>query len=481
MQKRTKIVCTIGPACETQEILEEMIEAGMNVARLNFSHGSYEHHTMLIKNIRNASEKLGIPVAILQDLQGPKIRVGIMPEEGIELKNDSSISFDTSKKEYKEGGPIPVDWEKLHEFMKPGERILLNDGKMEASVESVEGHVINARVRVGGKLTSHKGMNVPDTKMSVRAMTDKDKEDAKFGVANHVDFIALSFVMSPDDVVELQDLIDEEEKKLKSHPTPKIQIITKIERPEAVNRLEEILDVADGIMVARGDLGVELPAQRVPVLQKQLIEKAVSMAKPVIVATQMLDSMQLNPRPTRAEVSDVANAVIDHTDAVMLSNESAVGSYPVETVQMMSDIITETENSEFDDMPIRELDENEKHPVDEVLSSLSRVLAEESDAKAIVAASIGGQTAKLISRYRPEMPIIIATPEARVLRQLCLVRAVSPFLVTELSSEEDFVAKSLDFLKKQGIAKGGDSVVILTGEPLGEAHSVSGMKLAKVN
>lgn len=475
--KRTKIVCTIGPACEDVDTIERMILAGMNVARLNFSHGSYEHHEMLIRNIREAAERTGEPVAIMQDLQGPKIRVGEMPEEGVVLETGTTGIFDTAIRTYTDGR-IPVDWELLHQFVQPGERLLLNDGRMECSVTRVEGTAIHTTVTVGGQLTSHKGINVPDSTITVRAMTDKDKQDARFGVQQGVDFIALSFVMSPEDVRELRALINTYQQELGDTPEQAIHIITKIERGEAIERIDEILVEADAIMVARGDLGVELPGEQVPVLQKMLVQKALDAAKPVIVATQMLDSMTDNPRPTRAEVSDVANAVIDHTDAVMLSNESAVGKYPVETVETMAKILREIEGSGYDDLPLRT--PTEPSSADDALSSLSRTLAEEVHAKAIVTASLEGTTARIVSRYRAELPQAVVTANERTARQLNLSWGVVPVAVEALGSVDDLVSAASEALIHRHLADVGDEVVVISGDALGRAGAEKRIELKMV-
>lgn len=434
MNKRTKIVCTIGPACESVETLVKMVVAGMNVARLNFSHGSYENHTELFNNIREVEKQTGEPIAVLQDLQGPKIRVGVLPQEGIVLTAGTTVLFDTSLREYS-GQAIPVDYKELHKYLKSGERLLLNDGKMETEIVSVQGTSIVTTVRVGGTLTSHKGINVPDSTLTVRAMSDKDKEDAKFGLSLGVDFIALSFVRNAQDVIELRTLLQEESLQKNIDTTTPIKIIAKIERKEAVENIESILEVVDGIMVARGDLGIEVPGEQVPVIQKRLIEAALRFSKPVIVATQMLDSMQENPRPTRAEVSDVANAVIDHTDAVMLSNESAVGKYPVETVETMGKVLVETEASNYNDLPL-ELHSHKGESASQTLEDLGRILAQKVQAQAIVVGSNHEDAARVMSSFRPELPIFVPAHNTRVLHQMNLQWGVVPILSEAVSLEK---------------------------------------------
>lgn len=462
MHKRTKIVATLGPACEKQTMIVQMVNAGMNVARLNFSHGSHDNHQLLINRVRRAEKKTGEPVAILQDLQGPKIRVGVLPEKGITLKEGERVIFDTAAKEYK-NGIIPVDYSALHKHVQKGERLLLNDGRVETVIASVKGTRITVIVKNTGVITSHKGLNIPDSHLAVSALTAKDKADARFGVGAGVDMIALSFVTSEKDVMALKRLITRYEKELGKTREHSIQIIAKIERGLAIQHIDGILNVVDGIMVARGDLGIEMPAAEVPLIQKTLIALALKHAKPVIVATQMLDSMQDNPRPTRAEVSDVANAVIDHADAVMLSNETATGTYPVETVRIMAEIIEKTEQSAYDNMPPADFGDKE-HPVDDILSDVSKIIAEDVRASLILAASGSGETGRFISRNRPELPIAIAAASDRVRRQLNLSWGVVPFLLSPSKTIDAFVARSVAFLKKKKILKKGETIVIVADD-----------------
>ncbi len=463
MKKRTKIVCTIGPACEDVVTLEKMVEAGMNVARLNFSHGTHENHALLIKNLREVSSKTGEPIALLQDLQGPKIRVGKMPDEGVEMVNETEVVFDTAQKEYTPG-VFPLDYEELHQFVKPGERLLIADGKLETQVTRVEGTKIYANVIAGGVVSSHKGINVPDTTLTVRAMTEKDKQDAHFGVEQGVDFIALSFVRTKEDILELRELIANAEKELGVESPSPIKIIAKIERREAVDNIESLFEVVDGIMVARGDLGIEILGAQVPVIQKRLITLARAHAKPVIVATQMLDSMENSIRPTRAEVSDVANAVMDHTDAVMLSNESATGKHPVETVTIMSQIISEAEQSEYDNVS-RDESLSRSTDTETVLGEVARVLAERAGAKAIVAASWTGTIARMISSHRPELLLLVSTPHERVMRQLNLSWGIQPFVLPETKSVDTLVETSLENIMHSNWVQAGDEVICVSGTP----------------
>ncbi len=478
MKKRTKIVCTLGPSSESIPIITKMVKNGMNVARLNFSHGTHEGHQALIEKIRAVSEKTGEPVAIMQDLQGPKIRVGLLPDKGVGLKESQMIRFDTSLMDY-ENEFIPIDYDDLHQYVKKGERLLLDDGKIEAKIVRISGTEISAEVVVGGILTSHKGINIPDSKLTVSALTEKDKQDLRFGVEHEVDLVALSFVMNAKDILDVRYLIKQYEQDLKIKTNQPIKIIAKIERFDAVKNIKEILEVADGIMVARGDLGIEIPAEDVPLVQKKLIDMSLLAAKPVIVATQMLDSMQNNPRPTRAEVSDVANAVIDHTDAVMLSNETAAGKYPAETVKKMSEIIEKAEASVYDDLVMREHFENRKK-VDDVISRLSRELAEDVGAKVILSASISGETGRLISRNRPELPIVVGTDSERVRHQINLSWGVIPFKLLPCKSIEELVERSVAQLKKMKVVVVGDKIIVVAGEPVGHAGNVNLLEVREV-
>ena len=465
MNKRTKIVCTIGPASQEVEMLTKLVEAGMNVCRLNFSHGTHENHAELIARIRSVSEATGEPLAILQDLQGPKIRVGVLPEEGVELVAGKTIIFTSGEGDIPK--KIPVTYPNLHEDVKTGQRLLLDDGLLEVTVKSVKEKDVTCTIMTGGKLTSHKGLNLPETETKISAITDKDKEDIKFGVEQGVDWIALSFVRSADDIKQLRELIGNKE----------IRVIAKIEKPQAVEKMDEIIAEVDGIMVARGDLGIEMPAERVPVIQKQLIEKCLEAGKPVIVATQMLDSMIRNPRATRAEISDIANAVIDHADAVMLSGESASGAHPVEAVKTMAATVIETEKSSYDDVPVKvRLGKS----AEEAMTNIASILGRASNAKAIVVCSMTGHSARLVSRYRPELPIYAATPDARVLRQLNLSWGVRGLSVGKASTVPELIEQALSSLKKEKNISSGDEVIIVAGEPLGESGHVNLVELRKV-
>lgn len=476
MFKFTKIVATIGPACADEKTLTQMVKAGVNVARLNFSHGTYASHKKLMNNIRKVEKSTGVPVAILQDLQGPKIRLGNLPEKGLEIKTGSKVVFDTSIKEYK-GKELPVAYSGLQKFLKAGQHFLLDDGHMSVKIEKISGSKIYCQVIEGERLTSHKGLNFPDSVLKIPSLSKKDIADLEFGVKAGVEFVALSFVHTAEDILRLRALIKKFEKKLKIKKQAPILIIAKIEQHEAVENIDEILDVVDCIMVARGDLGLETAEAGVPVIQKTIIAKARAKAKMVIVATQMLDSMQHNRIPTRAEVSDVANAVIDHTDAVMLSNESASGDFPVLTVKTMAEIVRTTEASPFDDLPTpaptKESDLS-------AITELSRALSFEVGSKLIVADSISGETARLIVRVRPQVPILVATNSLRVQRQLNLSWGVMPFIIQRARHVEDFIKNAVEYIKKNKLAKKGDKIVVVAGDPVGQESKVNLVEIKEI-
>ena len=479
MTKKTKICATIGPACEDVETLTAMVKAGMNIARLNFSHGTYENHAKLIKNMREVEEKTKEPLAIMQDLQGPKIRVGSLPEAGVPIAVGQEITLDTSISEYADKGSIPLDYPELHKFIEPGERILIDDGHIEVQVTKVEQTKITGTVVEGSLILSHKGLNFPDSDLDVSALSEKDRNDLRFGLEQGVDLVAMSFVRNAKDILDLRFLIKQYEAELGIKNQPSVRIIAKIERRVAVENLAEILDATDGIMVARGDLGLEVPAAEVPLAQKKMIDAANQLAKPVIVATQMLDSMRESRRPSRAEVSDVANAVIDHADTLMLSNETAVGKHPVLVVQTMADIIISTEKSEYDD---KNLPPVHKHnsSLDEAISQLSRMLAEQIKAKVILAASLSGETGRLISHVRPSLSILVGTSSKRVQRQLNLSWGVVPFILEPCQSIEELVERSIAYIKQHKLAKVGDQMVVVAGEPVGQAGNVNLVEVREI-
>ncbi len=450
--KRTKIVCTIGPASNAPATLVRLGDAGMDVARLNFSHGTHEDHRMTFGRLVAAGKKLGQPFAVMQDLQGPKIRVGDLPKEGVKLITGRRVVFTTAPRP--EDDDIAVTLLSLHQDVNPRERLLLDDGLLEVEVRRVEGRRIICEVIQGGTLTSHKGLHLPGTSLRIPSLSVKDREDARFGVKLGVDFIALSFVRSPNDVRGLRRLLD-------AHGGRAIKIISKIEKREAVERFDDILPLVDGVMVARGDLGIEMPADQVPVIQKQLIAACRARGVPVIVATQMLDSMIRNPRPTRAEVSDVANAVADHADAVMLSGETAMGAFPIEAVKMMARTIETMEASVFDDLKSLQL--NDAKDALQALGTSVRLLVDAHDHAPVIVATASGRTARVISSMRPETRIFAYAFDPRVARILRLVWGVEPHVASKKKTADAQLQFALKDLRAKKFINTQSVVIAVAG------------------
>lgn len=472
--KRTKIICTLGPSSEKVPILEKMIKAGLNVARLNFSHGNYPRHAALIKNVRLAAKKTRQNIAVMQDLQGPRIRVGAMPEQGLELKKGQEVVLAPEKKiDYKafltsrEERVIPLQFD-IAKLVKKGDKILINDGLVEVKVISIKNSLITAKVLVGDWIFSYKSINLPGIAIKAPAITDKDVKDLKFGLQQKIDWVALSFVKDEKDIEGLRELI-------KKFGDNKVKIIAKIERPEAVKNFDQILAAADGVMVARGDLGLEMPPQEVPILQKKMIEKCLKAAKPVIVATQMLESMIKNSRPTRAEVSDVANAVTDHTDAVMLSGETATGRHPVEATSMMAKIIEETERSPYDDLFYRS--PNGKSNSLEVTGHMVYAAALDTKAKAIAIITRSGVSPRLISRFRPQVPIIAFTDHALLQRQLALSWGVYAYQLKITNDLDKMIPVVSQKLKLEKLVKAGQEIVLVASHPLVQKGRMNFVKM----
>jgi len=469
--RRTKIVCTLGPASSSPGVIESMVRAGMNVARLNFSHGTHQDHARAIEAIREVSEKLKEPVAILQDLQGPRIRTGTLKGGSALLKKGQRFVLTTRKLEG-DNRIVSTTYDGLARDVKPGDHILLDDGMIQLEVKQTDGVDVICEVIDGGTLGNHKGINLPGVEISVPALTEKDKEDLRFGVEQGVDYVALSFVRRAEDVIQLK-----EEIRRRGGDIP---VIAKLEKPEAIERLEEILEVSDGVMVARGDLGVEMRPEKVPIVQKEIIHQGMQRGIPVITATQMLESMRYHPRPTRAEASDVANAIFDGTDAVMLSGETATGSYPVETVEMMARIIQEAEASlHLSEYPV-ERRFHEGLPFPDAISNAACHVARQLRAKAIVAFTQTGFTARLISKYRPQTPIIAFTPHETVRRRLCLLWGVTPKLMGIIENTDEMIRRVEEALLTGGLARKGDAIVILSGAPIGVKGTTNLMKLHRV-
>lgn len=479
--RRTKIVCTLGPASESAGVIQKLVKAGMDVARLNFSHGSYENHAKLMKNIRAASRNEERPVAILQDLQGPKIRFAEIEGGGVELKRGEEICFvpNTTKVSVKNKKVIAVDFADLYEFVEVGQKILLADGLMDVKALAVTKEKVLVKVGNGGFLKSHQGINLPEAKKIINPLTPKDRKDLEFGLKNGVDYVALSFVQTEKDILALRSLIEKIEKKNKTGAKFPTKIIAKIEKRLAVENFDEILKVTDGIMVARGDLGVETPLQDVPLLQKEIIKKCLAAAKPVITATQMLESMIQNPRPTRAEVSDVANAVIDHTDAVMLSAETANGKHPIEAVATMRRIIEDTEVSPYDDLLLESLVRKDL-PLDTAVSNVAVRLAKNISADAMLIATISGYTARIVSRYRPELPIIVTAESDKVRRQTALSWGVVPLVLPPCKSVDELINKTVAKASAAGLIKKGHRIVVIGGQPVGKSGNVNLIKVQQL-
>lgn len=470
--RRTKIVCTIGPATSSPESLRHLILSGMDVARLNFSHGSHAQHAEVIRHLREISRELNIPLALLQDLSGPKVRVGKIDGEGVILRPGAEITLtrdDVPGDENEINLPVP----EIFEVVRVGTHLMLDDGLLELKVKSKRTNALVCEVVVGGLLTSHKGVNVPGVSLPIAAVTDKDLEDLKFGISQKVDFVAASFVRTASDIAVLRGVCEA--------ARAKIPIIAKIEKHEAIHNIDSIMEVVDGIMVARGDLGVEVPIDEVPVIQKMLIHKANRAGKPVITATQMLDSMIRNPRPTRAEVTDVANAIFDGTDALMLSGETAVGLYPFEAVRMMAKIATHTEAS-LDYAKILE----EKMGLDTGKSITGAIgqatcdIAQDLGCSAILTASASGRTARVVSRYRPKAPIICATDRPETYSRLALVWGVHPIMVKIADDSDSMMQACIDAAEQSGMVKTDDIIVLTGGVPVGLPGSTNFIKIHRI-
>ena len=475
--RRTKIVCTIGPATSSEERLEQLIRAGMNVARVNFSHGTQPEHALVIERIRTTSARLGHAIAILQDLQGPKIRTGTLEGGQPVLLVDGAGVTITTRDVEGNAETISTTYKQLPQDVKEGDRILLDDGLLELRVLGFDATEVECLVVHGGPLKEHKGINLPGVAVSAPALTEKDRDDLKFGVSQGVDYVALSFVRRPEDVLEARALIRQlQVEKVGERAQVSIPLIAKLEKPEAVARLDEILDVVDGVMVARGDLGVEMPPEKVPLIQKRIIAACHDRGLPVITATQMLESMITHPRPTRAEASDVANAIFDGTDALMLSAETATGSYPIEAVQMMVRIAQETE---ADPRSARQPQCQYLTPAHAV-SHAARALAEEASVQAIVVFTRSGASAHLISTDRPRTPILAYTPSEYVYRQLALWWGVWPHRIDLQETTEELIARVDHRLQEDNLVSRGEHVVIMGGLPVASQARTNFVKLQPV-
>lgn len=470
--RKAKIVCTIGPASQSPAVLDRLIEAGLDVARLNFSHGSHESHARAIASVREAAAGRGRAVAIIQDLQGPRIRIGALPA-AVEAQAEDKLILTpegASLGSERAGLRLPVTYPDLARDVKPGARILINDGLVELTVERVVGEEVRCRVVTGGLIASHKGLNLPGTEVSAPAVTEKDREDLRFGLAQGVDYVALSFVRGPEDIAAARQVMAGQGKD--------VPVIAKIERAEAVEALETILEAADGVMIARGDLGVELGPESVPVLQKRIIEEANRRRRLVITATQMLESMTEHPRPTRAEASDVANAVFDGTDAVMLSAETAAGRYPVESVQVMDRIVRTAEDNPSMRRPQGEGRGSTSIP--EALCEAALQAAEATGSRAIVVFSESGASARLMSKQRPAAPIVAFTPFEPVRRRMALYWGVLPLPMPRIAEADARVHEVERRLAEQALAATGARIVILSGTLVGQIGGTNTLKVHEV-
>lgn len=467
--RKTKIVCTIGPTSENEETLRKLVACGMNAARLNFSHGTYEEHGKRIELVKKLRKETSNPLAIILDTKGPEIRTGKFRNGGVELTEGQSFTLTTRNLEGDEN-ICSVSYEKFHEDLKPGSRVLISDGLIELLVEGIEGQDIHCRVVNGGPIGNNKNINVPNASINLPAVTEKDINDIKFGIQNDIDIIAASFVRKAADVLAIR-------KVLEDNGGSHIQIVSKIENQEGVDNIDEIIRLSDGIMVARGDLGVQIPVEEVPIVQKLIIEKCNNAGKPVITATQMLDSMIRNPRPTRAEASDVANAILDGTDAIMLSGETANGKYPIETVSTMARIAIKAENSMNFEALLNRKRSQHISTVPDAISLATVSTAMQLKASAVITATQSGHTARIVSKYRPQCEIIAVTPYWEVARKLSIVWGVYPIIADKMESADEVMDRSVIEATAQGYIKKGELVVIAAGVPVGFAGTTNLMKV----
>ncbi|MBN2487022.1 MAG: pyruvate kinase [Bacteroidales bacterium] len=468
----TKIIATIGPACSDKETICKMIYEGLDVCRLNFSHSKYEEHAQVIQTIKELNHEIGTHISILADLQGPKLRVGVVENNAVELVNGATLRLVTdectgnAEKVFVSYKPLPLD-------VMPGETILVDDGKIKLEVVSTNRKdEVVTRVISGGMLSSKKGVNLPNTNISLPSLTEKDIADVNFVLGFDIDWLALSFVRSASDIIELKELIKKNKKNTK--------IIAKIEKPEALKDIDNIIDVADGIMVARGDLGVETPFDQVPVVQKQIVSKCIAMAKPVIIATQMMESMISNFRPTRAEATDVANAVTEGADALMLSGETSIGKYPVEVIRSMQEVVFATEGSGFSMLHHNPPDQHLPTYLPDAVCYNACQMANLTGAKAIVVFTFGGASAYKVASHRPKANIFAFTPFEHVMAQLSLLWGTRAFYLEPEISINDAIAHSVEILKSQGIVKQGDVLVFVGGIPMKVRGPINTMKISRV-
>jgi len=472
-RKKTKIVATLGPACSSREVIKEMIDAGVNVFRVNFSHADYEDVKERIQIIRSLNEEFGYNTAILADLQGPKLRVGVMKEDVVVNPGDI-ITFQTAEDVPGNAERVYMNYKEFPRDVNPGERILLDDGKLIfEAIESNGTTEVVCKVVQGGPLKSKKGVNLPNTKVSLPALTKKDIKDAIFAIGEKVDWIALSFVRTPKDLEELQDLIAK-------HSEHKIPIVAKIEKPEAVENIDKIVAFCDGLMVARGDLGVEIPAHEVPLIQKKLIHRAKTARIPVIVATQMMETMITSLTPTRAEVNDVANSVMDGADAVMLSGETSVGNYPIQVIEKMTQIIEAVEDSPLIVVPQNAPHVRTKRFITKSICYHAATMANVINAKAIATLTNSGYTAFQISAWRPKAHILVYTSNRRILTQLNLLWGVNAFFYDKFVSTDDTVTDINKIAKMHEYVKKGDMLINLAAMPVADKGMVNTLRVSEI-
>ncbi|MBS7219376.1 MAG: pyruvate kinase [Oscillospiraceae bacterium] len=473
MLRKTKIICTLGPAVDNEDMIRALIRTGMNAARFNFSHGSHEEHLNRLNLLKSVRDSMGRPVASILDTKGPEIRIRSFETKTISLEAGDLFTL-TTREVQGNGSLVSVTYPELHKEVSVGQEILIDDGLVALKVKELDGQDIHCTVENGGTLSANKSINIPGVHIHLPALTEKDVSDIKFGVENDFDFIAASFVRRAADVQAVREVLER-------FGGQNVRIIAKIENQEGVDNIDEILEAADGIMVARGDLGVEIPAAKVPILQKQIIRKGLQAGKPVITATQMLDSMMRNPRPTRAEVSDVANAVFDGTSCVMLSGETAGGKYPLEALTAMVSIVEEAEQSIH---YWRQFEKRRVIPTSNINDAITHtccLTAKDLEAKAILAATNSGRTARMICRFRPACPVAALTMHEKVRRQLAICWGVIPFLTGEVTSTDRIFSLSAEVALKERLVQNGDTVVITAGVPLGKSGSTNLIKAEIVN
>ena len=471
MLRKTKLVCTIGPASSPSRVIEKMMQAGMNIARLNFSHGTREEEAEVIRTIRDSSTVLDIPVAILIDLPGPKPRTGRLKKKRVHIKEGDNLSL-TSERVLGDEHRISVDFPAFFNDIKAGDFIFLNDGAIQLKVISTTNIEAKFKVVVGGLLSDNKGINVPGVRLNAPSVTSEDLKNLAFAVEQGVDFVAISFVRSVADVLAIKQILQEKRAN--------IPLIAKIEKHEGVNDIDRIIAEVDGIMIARGDLGIEIPLKKVPIVQKEIIRKCNQAGKPVIVATQMLESMVGAPRPTRAEVSDVANAIFDGTDAVMLSAETAVGKYPVRAVNTMASIVAEAEKVLPYERILLEKSEQVTAQTDDAISYAACHMSQRLGAACIVAYTSSGSTALRVSKYRPRVPILAITPSANTARRLILSWGIEPHLATEPPNVDIMFQEAAQLALQTGVAQSGELVIITAGIPMGIPGSTNVVKIHRV-